>query len=106
MGVTIHYRGRLNDVGQLGRLCEELTDIAAAMRWKSMTLDDDWETGDMRTLKAKMDFLNEKIAYLSDKLSSARLGDVSDLSPDELASKIEELLLEDEQELPGIDDSA
>jgi hypothetical protein len=198
MGVTIHYRGRLNDVGQLGRLCEELTDIAAAMGWESMTLDDDWEqptdarlrhtdsgvhidghlglkgvaitgagaeplsfffdrkgnlrcpmgvvlvmegtlapedawvsvktqfaspevhawivgllkylkkkyisdldvsdeggyweTGDMHTLKARMDFLNEKIEQISDKLSSARFADVSSLSPEEIASRIEQLL--------------
>ena len=43
MGVTIHYRGRLNDVGQLPILCEELADIAAAMGWRSTSLDDDWE---------------------------------------------------------------
>lgn len=42
MGISIHYRGRLNDLGQLAVLCEELTDIAAAMRWRSLSLDDDW----------------------------------------------------------------
>lgn len=43
MGVTIHYRGWLNDVGQLGALCDELEDIAKAMGWRSTTRDDDWE---------------------------------------------------------------
>lgn len=43
MGVTIHYRGRLNDVDQLGALCNELADIANAMGWQSTTLNDDWE---------------------------------------------------------------
>ena len=43
MGVTIHYRGRLNDVGQLAKLCDELADIAATMGWESTRLDDDWE---------------------------------------------------------------
>ena len=42
MGVSIHYRGRLDDVGQLAVLCEELADIAAAMGWQSTRLDDDW----------------------------------------------------------------
>jgi len=43
MGVSIHYRGRLNDVGQLARLREEMADIAAAMGWETTRLDDDWE---------------------------------------------------------------
>jgi hypothetical protein len=43
MGVSIHYRGRLNDVGQLAKLCAELADIAAAMGWETTRLDDDWE---------------------------------------------------------------
>jgi hypothetical protein len=49
MGVSIHYRGRLNDLGQLASLCEELTDIAAAMGWQSSRLDDEWtQPGDAR----------------------------------------------------------
>lgn len=205
MGVTIHYRGRLNDVGQLTRLCEELADIAAVMGWQSTRLDDDWqqpadarlhgsptgaridgnlglkgiliepgegaeslrfffdregnlwcpvsrvlvlegtlkpedawvsvktqfaspeihvwiigllkylkkryisnlevsdegeywETGDIRTLKKKMDFLNEKIEHLSRELSSSRFGNVSGLSAEEIAARIEQLLLENEKE--------
>ena len=43
MGVSIHYRGRLNDVGQLAKLCAELADIAVAMGWETTRLDDDWE---------------------------------------------------------------
>jgi hypothetical protein len=43
MGVTMHYRGRLSDVGQVDALCEELADIAKAMGWQSTRLDDDWE---------------------------------------------------------------
>lgn len=43
MGVSVHYRGRLDDVGQLSTLCEELADIAHAMGWQSTMLDDDWE---------------------------------------------------------------
>jgi hypothetical protein len=49
MGVSIHYRGRLNDFGQLDSLCEELADIAAAMGWQSSRLDDDrTQPGDAR----------------------------------------------------------
>jgi hypothetical protein len=42
MGVTIHYRGKLNDKGQLAIFCDELADIAKAMGWPSVRLDDDW----------------------------------------------------------------
>ncbi|MCU0913405.1 MAG: hypothetical protein MUC88_02445 [Planctomycetes bacterium] len=43
MGITIHYRGRLNDLGQIARLRAELADIAASMGWESRQLDDDGE---------------------------------------------------------------
>lgn len=42
MGISIHYRGRIDDVGRIGRLCDELADIARVMSWRSKTLDDDW----------------------------------------------------------------
>lgn len=200
MGVSIHYRGRLDDVGQLANLCEELADIAAAMGWETTRLDDDWErpadarlrftpagaqidghlglkgilmmpdveaeslsflfdregnlrslmdvisildgtlkpeeawvsvktqfaspelhvwiigllkyvkrryvsdlqvsdegqyweTGDIRILREKMNLIGVKIEQISAKLSSARFGDVSGLSADEIASRIEQLLL-------------
>jgi hypothetical protein len=201
MGVSIHYRGRLNDLGQLGRLCAELTDIARAMGWECTPLDDDWdqpaearlevtsagarieghlglkgvvltpnveaeslsflfdregnlrslldmvsilegtlrpedacvsvktqfggpqvhvwmigllkylkkryisdlevsdegeywETGDIRILKGKMDLLDAKLQHLSDDLSSGRLGDLSGLSADQIAARIEQWFLE------------
>jgi hypothetical protein len=201
MGVSIHYRGRLNDVGQLGKLCAELADIARAMGWECTPLDDDWdqpadarlevtsagarieghlglkgvvltpnveaeslsflfdregnlrslldmvsilegtlrpedacvsvktqfggpqvhvwmigllkylkkryisdlevsdegeywETGDMRILQGKMDFLDAKLRQMSDDLSSGRLGDLSDLSADQIAARIEQWFLE------------
>jgi hypothetical protein len=201
MGVSIHYRGRLNDVGQLATLCEELTDIAAAMGWESTKLDDDWEqpadarlrvtptgaridghlglkgiqivpgggaeslsfffdregdlrslmdmvsildgtldpgdawvsvktqfaspelhvwiigllkylkkryiadlqvsdegqyweTGDLRILQEKMDLIGRKIEQLSTELSLPHSGDVSGLSADEIASRIEQWFLE------------
>jgi hypothetical protein len=203
MGVTIHYRGRLDDVGQLPKLCDEMADIARAMEWETTRLEDDWErpadarlrftskgaemdghlglkgillkpnvdaeslsflfdreghlrsmmdvvmiadatlkledawvsvktqfaspevhawivgllkyvkkryvsdlqvsdegqyweTGDIRILRERMEFIGKKIEQLSVQLSSARWGDVSALSADEIALRIEQLLLEDE----------
>lgn len=42
MGVSLHYRGRLNDIGLLASLREEVSDIADTMGWSTATLDDDW----------------------------------------------------------------
>jgi hypothetical protein len=42
VGVTIHYRGTLNNIDQFPQLREELVDIAAALRWQSQQMDDDW----------------------------------------------------------------
>lgn len=42
MGVTIHYRGKLNNTDQLPQLCSELTDTASIMKWNYQEIDDDW----------------------------------------------------------------
>jgi len=42
MGVTIHYRGKLDDLGRVDDLRLELADIAQSIGWKCQTLDDDW----------------------------------------------------------------
>lgn len=42
MGVSIHYRGLLNDTTQLPVLSDELADIADTMGWQSTRLEDDW----------------------------------------------------------------
>jgi hypothetical protein len=42
MGVSIHYRGRLDDIHLASLLCDEVGDIARSMGWPSTTLDDDW----------------------------------------------------------------
>ncbi len=205
VGVTIHYRGRLNEVGQLARLCDEMADIARAMGWETRRLDDDWErppdarlrftakgaqidghlglkgillrpdvdaeslsfffdrernlrsmmdvvlivegtlkpeeawvsvktqfaspevhawivgllkyvkkryisdlqvsdegqyweTGDIRILRERMEFIGKKIDQLSARLSSARLGDISGLSAEEIALRIEQWFLENKDE--------
>jgi len=43
MGVTIHYRGTLDDPGSLDQLRRELADIGASMGWETNTLDDSWQ---------------------------------------------------------------
>jgi hypothetical protein len=42
MGVTIHYRGKMDDPGRVGELQRELADIAQSVGWTSHALDDDW----------------------------------------------------------------
>ena len=42
MGVSIHYRGRLDDISMLSDLINELSDIANSMGWEQTQLDDDW----------------------------------------------------------------
>jgi len=62
-----------------------------------------WETGDIRILKEKMDLIGAKLDHISCELSSARLSDVSGLSAEQIASKIEQLLLADKQDRSKID---
>ncbi len=42
MGVTLHYRGRLDDVKRLPELRAEVADIAGTLHWPVTELDDDW----------------------------------------------------------------
>ena len=42
MGVSIHYRGRLDDIKKISQLRDELADIAAVMGWPYDSLDEDW----------------------------------------------------------------
>ncbi|MCU0387082.1 MAG: hypothetical protein MUE71_00565 [Chitinophagaceae bacterium] len=41
MGITIHYKGKLNDNASLNELIEEVKDIAEIMQWKFNILDTD-----------------------------------------------------------------
>ena len=43
MGVTLHYRGTLDDPGRLPALCDELADVARAMGWSAVRIDDDYD---------------------------------------------------------------
>lgn len=42
MGVTIHYRGKIDDLAKLPDLIGELTDIAEWMGWETSRVDSDW----------------------------------------------------------------
>jgi hypothetical protein len=206
MGVSIHYRGRLNDIALLPQLCEEISDIADSMGWSATTLDDDWakppdatlmtggiieghlglkgiqitphpdseslalffdrsgelrcpltmlmilngtlqpanawvtiktqfsnpgthvwivgllkylkrhylanlevsdetgywDIGDKRELEENTALLNDKLQYFSSAITAGRMGDLTGLSADEIASRIERLFLNDE---PGRNDA-
>ena len=39
MGVTIHYKGKLNSIGVIDSFCEEMEDIAKSMGWKHTVID-------------------------------------------------------------------
>jgi len=52
-----------------------------------------WETGDMRVLKEKMDLIDKKLEHITGELSSGRLGDMSGLSAEQIASRIEQFFL-------------
>lgn len=43
MGVTLQYRGTLDDLSRLPVLCDELADIAKAMEWTTSTIDDNFD---------------------------------------------------------------
>jgi len=62
MGVTIHYRGRLADIGKIKLLCDELTQVA------------------------------EKMDMVRGELSRITGNHLERLSPEELASMTEALL--------------
>jgi hypothetical protein len=42
MGISIHYRGRLDSPDRLGIFCEKLMTIASSMGWQYRVLDEDW----------------------------------------------------------------
>lgn len=42
MGVSIHYRGKLDCPDRLPGLCEKLMGIATSMEWEYRVLDEDW----------------------------------------------------------------
>lgn len=51
-----------------------------------------WVTGDYQILQEKMRFIQEKIEFVSGKLSSGFFNDISSLSADEIVDRIERLI--------------
>ena len=41
MGITINYRGTLNNKNLVSEFCDELADISESMNWKYSILDND-----------------------------------------------------------------
>jgi hypothetical protein len=95
MGVTIHYRGRLNDIGQLARLCDEMADIARAMGWETTRLDDDWE----RPPDARLRFTSEG-AQIDGHLGLKGILIRPNVEAEEIALRIEQWSLENTNEDP------
>jgi hypothetical protein len=51
-----------------------------------------WNTGDYRILQEKMRLIQEKIEFVSSKLSSEHFGDIIRLSADDIADRIERII--------------
>jgi len=65
--------------------------------FSNLEVDDEggfWETGDRAALEAKMRLLNEKMDELATGLKAESLGDLSGLSAEDIASRIENYLKE------------
>ena len=50
-----------------------------------------WDTGDRQLLEEKMGIINRALQFLSSSISSGRMGDLSGLSAEEIAERIEQL---------------
>ena len=55
-----------------------------------------WDTGDRHKLEEDMTLINGKLQYLSSTISAGRMGDLTGLSADEIAARIEQLFLNGE----------
>lgn len=53
MGVTIHYRGKLDNTDQLPEFLEKLMSIATGFGWKFLVLDEDWSVPVNAVLKTE-----------------------------------------------------
>lgn len=42
MGITIHFKGKIEDLNQVHPLIEELVDISKVMNWKYQIMDENW----------------------------------------------------------------
>lgn len=40
MGITIHYKGKIDKVETIGKMTDELADISTSLKWKQTAVDD------------------------------------------------------------------
>jgi hypothetical protein len=88
MGVTIHYKGKLNSNDELDSFCEEMEDIAKSMGWKH-TVIDKFDTNDKTPVKGIIIRPHEKSESL--QLISDQLGNLRNVFAFEFAGEDSEL---------------
>jgi hypothetical protein len=74
MGVTIHYKGKLNSPVNIDSFCEEMEDIAKSMGWKH-TLIDKFDNNDKTPVKGIIIRPHEKsesLQLITDKQGNLR----------------------------------
>jgi hypothetical protein len=74
MGVTIHYKGKLNSADNIDSFCEEMEDIAKSMGWKN-TVIDKFNTNDKTPVKGviiKPHEKSESLQLITDQQGNLR----------------------------------
>lgn len=77
MGVTIHYRGKLDKPEALPRLLEELTDIARSIRWEGQRIETDADNSEFSGIIISPGDGCESLTFLFD--TAGRLRNFADL---------------------------
>ena len=80
MGMSIHYRGKLDSLLQVDLLVHELTDIAETMGWEYSTLDEDWSKPNTAAIELKKGKVNIG-GHLPLKGVSIRMGEQGGSAP-------------------------
>jgi hypothetical protein len=88
MGVTIHYKGKLNSADELDSFCEEMEDIATSMGWKH-TIIDKFDSNDKTPVKGIIIRPHEKSESL--QLISDQEGNLRNVFAFEFAGEDSEL---------------
>lgn len=57
MGITIHYRGRIDKIEDVGRLSNEIREFADILNWDVRQWDENWHLPNSATLEKKGDRL-------------------------------------------------
>ena len=93
------------DINRVGQEVLALRKTVEEM--KNMMLEEDlevsdeglyWNTGDRQQLEDKMNFINAKLDSLSASISSGSMGDLSNLSADEIVDRIEKFFMDDKNQ--------